>query len=146
MSALTRRRSDNPHHETWHVYYGDVHVGTIGERAGVPVDVNQWSWSCGFYPGLHPGQHRHGAHRRSPKRVLALRPTGRPCCRRCRKVPLTRTATRPSHRMEVSHVGLRLSDADANPRRSLDCFCGTEITDASVNAHIHERHMESESA
>jgi hypothetical protein len=28
MSALTRRRSDNPHHETWHVYFGDVHVGT----------------------------------------------------------------------------------------------------------------------
>ena len=37
MSALTRRRSDNPHHVTWHVYYGDVRVGTIGERAGVPV-------------------------------------------------------------------------------------------------------------
>jgi hypothetical protein len=49
MPALSRRRSDNPHHETWHVYFGDVHVGTIGERAGVPVDVDQWSWSCGFY-------------------------------------------------------------------------------------------------
>lgn len=60
MSALTRRRSDNPHHVTWHVYYGDVRVGTIGERAGVPVDVDQWGWSCGFYPGLHPGQRRHG--------------------------------------------------------------------------------------
>ena len=60
MSALTRRRSDNPHQVTWHVYYGDVHVGTIGERAGAPVDVDQWQWSCGFYPGLHPGQHRYG--------------------------------------------------------------------------------------
>jgi hypothetical protein len=35
MPSLTRRRSDNPHQVTWHVYYGDVHVGTIGERAGV---------------------------------------------------------------------------------------------------------------
>ena len=60
MQALTRRRSDNPHQVTWHVYYGDVHVGTIGERAGVPVDVDQWKWSCGFYPGLHPGRHRYG--------------------------------------------------------------------------------------
>jgi hypothetical protein len=60
MPALTRRRSDNPHHVTWHVYFEDVHVGTIGERAGVPVDVDQWKWSCGFYPGLHPGQHRYG--------------------------------------------------------------------------------------
>jgi hypothetical protein len=34
VSTLTRRRSDNPHHVTWHVYFGDGHVGTIGERAG----------------------------------------------------------------------------------------------------------------
>src|ERR1700729_559883 len=60
MPSLTRRRSDNPHQVTWHVYYADVHVGTIGERAGVPVDVDQWSWSCGFTPGLNPGQHRYG--------------------------------------------------------------------------------------
>src|ERR1700733_7963523 len=59
MRTLTRR-SDNPHLVTWHVYYGDVHVGTIGKRAGVPVDVDKWQWSCGFYPGLHPGQHRYG--------------------------------------------------------------------------------------
>jgi hypothetical protein len=45
---------------TWHVYYGDVRVGSVGERPGVPVDVDQWQWSCGFYPGLHPGQHRNG--------------------------------------------------------------------------------------
>ena len=60
MPHLTRRRSDNPHQVTWYVYYGDVRVGSIGERAGVPVDVDQWHWSCGFYPGLHPGQHRYG--------------------------------------------------------------------------------------
>ena len=59
MPTLTRRRSDNPHHETWHVYYGDVPIETIGERAGVPVDADQWQWSCGFYPGLNPGQHRY---------------------------------------------------------------------------------------
>ena len=60
MHSLTRRRSDNPHLITWHVYCRDVHVGTIGERAGVPVDVDRWQWSCGFYPGLHSGQHRYG--------------------------------------------------------------------------------------
>ena len=60
MPALTHRRSDNPHQVTWHVYFGDAHVGTIGKRAGVPVDVDQWQWSCGFYPGLHRGQHRYG--------------------------------------------------------------------------------------
>jgi hypothetical protein len=60
MPSLTRRRSDNPHQITWHVYYDDVRVGTIGERAGAPVDVDQWQWSCGFYMGLNPGQHRYG--------------------------------------------------------------------------------------
>jgi hypothetical protein len=54
--TLTRRRSDNPHLFTRYVYYGDVRVGVIGERAGVPVDVDQGQSSCGFYPGLHPGQ------------------------------------------------------------------------------------------
>src|ERR1700755_821687 len=60
MPALTRRRSDNPHLEVWHVYFGGVRIGQIDERAGVPVDVDQWSWSCGFYPGCEPGEQRDG--------------------------------------------------------------------------------------
>src|ERR1700722_17944810 len=55
MPHLTRRRyPERP--DCWHVYFGDVHVGTIAIRAGVPVDVDQWGWSCGFYPGSHPGE------------------------------------------------------------------------------------------
>jgi hypothetical protein len=61
MLALTRRRSDNDHRESWNIYYGDVRVGWIGQRAGVPVDVDQWGWSCGFYPGLYPGQQQGGS-------------------------------------------------------------------------------------
>jgi hypothetical protein len=41
MPALARRRGNDPHRKTWHVYYGDVHIGTISERAGVPHDVDQ---------------------------------------------------------------------------------------------------------
>jgi hypothetical protein len=35
MPTLTRR---SPHHrdECWHVYYRDVHAGTIAKRTGVP--------------------------------------------------------------------------------------------------------------
>jgi hypothetical protein len=55
MPALTRRRySERP--DCWHVYYGDVHVGTIASRTGVPVDVNRWGWDCGFYPGSRPAE------------------------------------------------------------------------------------------
>ena len=44
----------------WHVYYGDVCVGWIGARTGVPHDSEQWGWHCGFYPGMQPGQARSG--------------------------------------------------------------------------------------
>jgi hypothetical protein len=57
MPALTRRRSEH-RQQCWHIYYGDVHVGTIAERVGNPHDTDPWEWSCGFYPGSHPGEHR----------------------------------------------------------------------------------------
>jgi hypothetical protein len=51
MPTLTRRRVPEAANEAWRVFYGDVPVGTISIRAGVPVDANQWGWKCGFYPG-----------------------------------------------------------------------------------------------
>ncbi|MDR3484149.1 MAG: hypothetical protein P4M05_04465 [Bradyrhizobium sp.] len=57
MPALTRRRYPE-RQDCWHVYCGDVHVGTIARRMGCPVDVDQWEWKCGFYPGIEPGQHQ----------------------------------------------------------------------------------------
>ena len=59
MPTLTRRRYPE-RHDCWHVYYGDVHVGTIAIRAGVPVDVDQWGGDCGFYPRSHHGLHVQG--------------------------------------------------------------------------------------
>lgn len=53
MLPLTRRRHLE-RQNCWHVYYGDVHVGTIAERAGVPIDSDQWEWRCGFYPRANP--------------------------------------------------------------------------------------------
>jgi hypothetical protein len=55
MPALTRRRDPDALQETWRVYYDDVQVGTISRRAGVPVDVDQWGWSCGFFPAIDRG-------------------------------------------------------------------------------------------
>jgi hypothetical protein len=60
MPALTRRIPD-ARNEAWRVFYGDVPVGTIGRRSGVPVHVDQWGWSYGFAPGLNPGQHQDGS-------------------------------------------------------------------------------------
>jgi hypothetical protein len=60
MPALTRRH--NPErHDCWHVYYGDVRVGPIAKRVGIPPGEDPWAWSCGFYPGSDPGEHTSGA-------------------------------------------------------------------------------------
>jgi len=37
MRALTHRRSENHRQECWHIYYGDVHAGTIAIRSGGEV-------------------------------------------------------------------------------------------------------------
>jgi hypothetical protein len=59
MPALTRRRyPERP--DCWHVYYDDVHVGTIAIRAGIPHDEDPWGWSVGFYPGTEPHQDSDG--------------------------------------------------------------------------------------
>jgi hypothetical protein len=60
MAALTRRRSNDDREECWHVFYGDVQVGTIAIRTGIPVDQDRWGWTCGFYPGAEPGEHTAG--------------------------------------------------------------------------------------
>jgi hypothetical protein len=43
-----------------HVYYGDVHAGTLAIRSGNPHDTEPWEWRCGFYPGSHPRECRSG--------------------------------------------------------------------------------------
>jgi hypothetical protein len=44
MAALTRRRSTDAPEECWHIYYGDVQVGTIAIRTGIPHDEDPWGW------------------------------------------------------------------------------------------------------
>jgi hypothetical protein len=59
MPELTRRQNpDRP--DCWHIYFGDIHVGTIARCVGNPGAVEKWQWLCGFYPGCRPGEHRGG--------------------------------------------------------------------------------------
>jgi hypothetical protein len=59
-ARLTRRRSKDAREESWHVYYGDVRVGTIVIRSGNPAGTDPWVWSFGFYPGSHPREYTSG--------------------------------------------------------------------------------------
>src|SRR6266852_6515103 len=89
MPTLTRRRyPERP--DCWHIYYGDVRVGTIARRVGNPHDTDPWEWTCGFYPGSHPREctsdtsetfdqarsdsRRHGScfHRSGPRPIFRL--------------------------------------------------------------------------
>jgi hypothetical protein len=56
MPALTRRRDPDARQDCWLIYYGDIHVGTIAIRPGIPYDQPAWGWLCGFYPGSNPGE------------------------------------------------------------------------------------------
>jgi hypothetical protein len=60
MPELTRRRYPEAREECWHIYYGDVHAGTIAIRSGNPHDEDPWGWHCGFYTGSHPGEQQSG--------------------------------------------------------------------------------------
>jgi hypothetical protein len=57
---LTRRRSTDARAECWHIYYGDIHAGTIALRIGIPPGRAPWGWICGFYPGAHPSEQTSG--------------------------------------------------------------------------------------
>lgn len=61
MTELTRRRDKDSAKEKWDIFYDDVCVGSIGQRAGVPNHVDHWEWNCGFYPGGGPVQHTSGS-------------------------------------------------------------------------------------
>jgi hypothetical protein len=41
---LTRRR--DPDYEAWLIFYGDLHVGTVGMRSSLRADLSQQSGRC----------------------------------------------------------------------------------------------------
>jgi hypothetical protein len=80
MTALTRRQDIDVQYESWHVYYGDVRVGTIAKRIGIPPGEDPWGWACGFYPGCHPKERTHGTAATSTRRALSSRKHGASSC------------------------------------------------------------------
>lgn len=142
--ALTRRRMQGVHQETWHVFYGDIHVGTIGERAGVPREVDQWHWSIGFYPRSHrPGGQ---VGETAPSFELAREAFERawqeylPGCTeqdflQCRQ---WRAFVAWKHAMWDAHALLPTQ----TPEGRSCCFCGAEITIARMEPHIYADHMD----
>jgi hypothetical protein len=142
MLQLTRRRNADRRRETWHVYYGDVRVGTIGERAGVPVDVDQWSWSCGFYPGLEPGQHRDGSAETFKLARVAFEDAWQML------LPQIPDGSFEGYRRSRAfHCWKEQMWAEGKPLPAQmasgrsQCYCGAEIDCQTIGPHIAAEHM-----
>jgi hypothetical protein len=141
MTALTRRRDPEAHAKCWHIYYGDVHVGTIGIRAGVPIDADQWGWRCGFYPGVEPRDYRDGTARTFKAACAAFRKAWRDL------LPKLTEANFDAWRDQRDWTAWKYTMHDCgcrmptqNPDGRSRCFCGEVIDIAGVDRHIHAAH------
>jgi hypothetical protein len=138
MTALTRRQDIDVQYECWHVYYGDVRVGTIAKRIGIPPGEDPWGWACGFYPGCHPREQTHG--------TAATFDQARAEFEEARRVFL-------SHRTEADFQEWRYARASTAwkyrmwdtghrlPTQSTSCRA-TCFTIGSVSDHIISAHLE----
>jgi hypothetical protein len=141
MPTLTRRRYPE-RQDCWHIFYGDVHVGTIARRSGVPVDVDQWGWDCGFYPGTAPHQDSAGTalsfdHARADFEAAwhHLLPTlTEDDFQEWREAEAW---TRWKHAMWDSRDQLPTQTTSGRSR----CFCGDTITIGGMGEHVRSTHL-----
>jgi hypothetical protein len=142
MPALTRRRDPEACHECWRISYGDVQVGTIGLRAGVPDNVDQWGWSCGFYPLSHRGRRAQGTAQTFSQARADFDAAWRDYLPTCTEADFT------EHRRERAWTAwkYRMHDSGCRmptqvPELRSRCFCGVAIDSATMDRHIAAVHM-----
>jgi hypothetical protein len=136
-TALTHRRDPEMREETWRIYYGDLHVGTIGKGSGNPPG-DQCSWHRGFYPGSDPGDanQRHRDQFRSGSGGVRGRVVG--VHLEAHRSRFSGISAAPCiDRVEVCDVGCKLPTQTTDGRAR--CFCGAEIGIAD-DAHIYAAH------
>jgi hypothetical protein len=142
MPALTRRLEKNRHQTCWHAFYGDVKVGTITERAGVPVNVDQWGWNCGFYPVSHRGIRAEGTAATFDKARADFEAAWRACLPRCTDGDFEeyrRQRAFTAWKYMMFDTGCRLPTQ--MPEYRSRCFCGAPIDSDTVDRHILTVHM-----
>jgi len=78
MPELTRRRSTDAREECWHIYYGDVHAGTIAIRSGNPHDEDPVGMALRFsIPVAIRSEHQSGTAATFDQAVPTSKPRGR---------------------------------------------------------------------
>lgn len=141
---LTRRpRNVEGRFESWLIFDGDLGVGRIEERQGVPLHVDKWQWSCGFYPGCDlRTQIRNGTAETFDAARAAfqqawdwLEPQVTPAMR----LEWLRDRAYAAWKYQMKDLGYRMPTANTTGRSK--CFCGADITIADAAAHIYAEHM-----
>jgi hypothetical protein len=76
MPELTRRGSPDAPDECWHVFYGDVRVGTIALRTGMPPGKVLGAGHAASIPAAIPANARTAPRPRSPRPAPTSRQRG----------------------------------------------------------------------
>lgn len=142
MPELTRRLDPEAREECWHVYYGDVRVGTIAKRVGIPNGEDPWGWSCGFYPGCHAGEQTGGSAPTLDQARADFEEAWQVFLSNRTETDFTewreaQAFTAWKYRMWESHHQLPTQTTDGRS----SCFCGEELTIGSVPDHVRTKHL-----
>jgi hypothetical protein len=129
--------------DCWHIYFGDVHVGTIARRSGAPVDVDQWGWRCGFYPPSHNGRHIEGTAKTFEQARADFEVAWKEYPPKCSEADFE------EYRRERARTAWKYAMRDAHcklptqmPSGVARCFCGTSIDIKGTSPHIYAAHMD----
>jgi hypothetical protein len=142
MPQLTRRRDPNARLESWLVSYGDLQVGTIGLRSGVPGHVDPWTWRCGLPQVIVRGLRTDGTAATFEKARTDFEAAWQKYLPRCTDADFEqyrRHQAWTAWKYRMKDTGLLLPTATASGRSR--CFCGMEIGDGFAE-HVYAEHME----
>jgi hypothetical protein len=120
---------------------------TIGIRSGNPTGGDQWSWSCGFYPGSNPGDATNGTATSFDAARAAFESAW--CVFLSKRteadfLEYRRHRASDAWKRAMWDAGCRLPTQMADGRSR--CFCGAEIDVNTTSAHIYAAHMEHKAA
>jgi hypothetical protein len=142
MRALTRRRDPDASREAWLIHFGDIHIGSIGMRAGVPNNVDEWQWRCGFYPASHRGVRADGTAKSFNEASNSFESAWRELLPQITEADFSEHRRYPAWdawKRAMWDTGCPLPTQVADGRSR--CFCGAEINIAGVEQHVNAAHI-----
>jgi len=142
MSELVRRRNHDSPQECWHVYYRDIHVGTIIAQTDLPNAFDRWNWSCGFYPLTHRGLKITGTSVNLFQAWAAFEDAWEeylPLCNERVFAEHRRKRVWTAWKQRMRNAGCRMPTQNDDGRSH--CFCGVEIDVVDFEGHVYAAHM-----